>query len=346
MDNQKSKTKNNLPFLIGFVVFILIIGFVSYGYFHTLNEEPTVQIKQKTIGLAASKSLLSVPVLIAYEKGFFKAQGLDIELKEYSSGKLALKSMLMGENQIATAADMPIVFNGFKGSNFCIFTTFTTSYSFVKILANRDSGIKTAADLKDKKIGVNRGTSSHYHLASYMLFHQLSDEKLDLSHYPTNKLSEALLNKEVDAASLWEPYAQKTMVQHEKEVLELPRSDIYRTTFSLAGKKEWVESNLKTMELVIKALDQASEYIRSNPDLAKEVIAASFKLEKAAVDRLWDDYWFAISLDQALIFSWEDISRWAIRNGLTDKKEIPNFLEYICDAPIKNVKIDAYSIIR
>ena len=34
-------------------------------------------------------------------------------------------------------------------------------------------------------------------------------------------------------------------------------------------------------------------------------------------------------LDQTILMSLEDEARWAMREGLTDKKEIPNYLDFI-----------------
>ncbi|RZB30782.1 MAG: hypothetical protein SRB1_03062 [Desulfobacteraceae bacterium Eth-SRB1] len=106
------------------------------------GESP--KIKEK-IRLGASKSLLSVPVYIAKEKGYFAKEGLDVTLKEYGSGKAATQALFAGEVGISTVADMPVVFNSFKRDDFCVFATFTYAYPFVKIIARKDSGIRTGA---------------------------------------------------------------------------------------------------------------------------------------------------------------------------------------------------------
>ncbi|MCP4396810.1 MAG: hypothetical protein GY801_05870 [bacterium] len=43
-------------------------------------------------------------------------------LQEYPSGKLAAKAMFAGEVDIATVADMPVVFNSWRWSSFRPFT--------------------------------------------------------------------------------------------------------------------------------------------------------------------------------------------------------------------------------
>ena len=102
------------------------------------------------------KILLSIPVYIAQKQGFFSDEGLDVTVKEYSSGKVATKALFDGKVDMSTVADMPVVFNSFKRNDFCIFATFTYSYAFVKIIARKDMGIKTGANLKGRRVGVNR----------------------------------------------------------------------------------------------------------------------------------------------------------------------------------------------
>jgi len=78
--------------------------------------------KQVRIGIA--QIVFSTPLLIAVEKGFLKEAGLDVRVKEYPFGKPALEAMLAGECDLATVADIPIVFNSFKRDDFLVIATF------------------------------------------------------------------------------------------------------------------------------------------------------------------------------------------------------------------------------
>jgi NitT/TauT family transport system substrate-binding protein len=51
-------------------------------------------------------------------------------------------------------------------------------------------------------------------------------------------------------------------------------------------------------------------------------------------------------LDQTILITLEDEARWAIREGLIDKKEIPNYLDFIYMDLLENVKPEAITIIR
>ena len=79
---------------------------------------------------------------------------------------------------------------------------------------------------------------------------------------------------------------------------------------------------------------------------AQELVTESLKIDNETVSALWDGYSFQISLDQALLVSWDNIGRWSIDNNFTDKKMIPNYLNYIYLDALDTVKPDSITIIR
>jgi ABC-type nitrate/sulfonate/bicarbonate transport system substrate-binding protein len=349
---MKNQNKEQLPsdtfkkkfiFWIGIIVAAVLVVIV---YYFSSNNSSEFHGDKEKVTLGISRSFLSIPVYIAKKKGYFSDEGIDITVKEYSSGKIATKSMFAGEVDISTMADMPVVFNSFKRQDFCVFATFTTSYHFVSMLTREDTGIKTGTDLRGKRIGANRGTSSHFYLAVFLADNQLSMSDVQMIHYKTVDLPDALKNHEVDAISVWQPHAHNTGHLLKDNIKELPSLKIYRTTFNFGAKKNYAKSHQKTLEKFIKALIRASNFIQNNKDESQEIITEWLKIEKETVSKLWDGYSFKINLDQALLVSWDDIGRWSIANHFTDNKMIPNYLNYICLDALEEVDPISINIIR
>jgi len=322
-----------------------ITVFLIAGLSFVSCESDKTGIREKvTVGI--SKSFLSIPVYIAQKQGFFSDEGLDVTIKQYTSGKKATQALFAGEVAISTAADMPVVFNSFKRQDFCIIATFTYSFPFVKIIARKDSGIKKGVDLKGKKVGANMGTSSHFFLGVFLIHNRLSIPDVEMINIKTVDLPTALKNNEVDAISVWQPYTQKAMQLLGDNAIELPSSEIYRTTFNFAVMKMFAEDHPEILQKFLRAIDKAAAFIRKDREKAQEIIAGSFNLDKNVVNAAWDDFVFKISLDQALLVSWDNIARWAIKNGLVNKKKIPNYLNYICLDALQAVKPNSITIIR
>jgi len=324
-----------------FAITVLLVGGIS---FMSCESDKTGIREKITVGV--SKSFVSIPVYIAQKQGFFSDEGLDVTVKEYSSGKKATQALFAGEVGISTVADMPVVFNSFKRQDFCIISTFTYSFPFIKIIARKDSGIKKGVDLKGKKVGANMGTSSHFFLGVFLIHNRLSIPDVEMINIRTVDLPGALKNNEVDAISVWQPYTQKAMQLLGDNAIELPSAEIYRTTFNFAVMKMFGKEQPEILQKFLRAIDKAAAFIRKDREKAQEIIAGSFNLDKNVVNAAWDDFVFGISLDQPLLVSWDNIARWAIKNGLVNKKKIPNYLNYICLDTLQTVKPNSITIIR
>jgi len=323
------------------VIMVLLVGGLSLV---SCTSDETGSIERVKVG--ASKSFLSIPVYLALKQGFFSDEGLDVTLREYSSGKKANQALFAGEVGISTVADMPVVFESFKREDFCIIATFTYSFPFVKIIARRDRGIKKGEDLKGKKVGVNRGTSSHFFLAVFLIHNRLSISDVEMVNIKTVDLPAALKNNEVDAISVWQPYTQKSMQLLGDNAIELLSAEFYRTTFNFAAMKIFVKENPEIARKFLKAIDKAAAFIREDREKAQQIIAGIFNLDKTLVNAAWDDFVFGISLDQSLLVAWDDIARWAIKNRLVNKKKFPNYLDYICLDALESVKPKSITLIR
>ena len=321
------------------ITVLLVCGLV----FVNCNSNETRIREKVTVGI--SKSFLSIPVYIAQKQGFFSDEGLDVTVKEYSSGKVATNALFSGEVDISTVADMPVVFNSFKRNDFCIFATFTYSYPFVKIIARKDMGIKTGADLKSRRVGLNRGTSSHFFLKVFLIHNRLSSSDVKIINIKTVDLPLALKNNEVDAISVWQPYSQKAKQLLGDNAIELPDSEICRTSFSFATMKTYPKEHAGILERFLKALDKAATFIKNDSEKARKIIIGSFNLDESTVRAAWDDFVFGIFLDQSLLVVWDEIARWAITNKFVDRKKIPNYLNYIYSDALRAVKPESITII-
>ncbi len=92
---------------------LVLTALLAAGFsFVSCKSDGTVVRDKVTVGI--SKSFTSVPVYVAQKKGFFSDEGLDVTLKEYSSGKKATNALLIGEVDISTLADIPVIFNSLR----------------------------------------------------------------------------------------------------------------------------------------------------------------------------------------------------------------------------------------
>lgn len=339
--NPKHLDKQSLPILKTSLIAMMAL---------VLNAHSLLGVGQvnagDTVRIGISRSPLSAPLIIAFDQGHFKKEGVDVTIKEYNSGKLALEGLLAGEVDVSTVAGTPIMFNSFKRQDFCILGTFVYSYHDTKMIARKDKGIEMSSDLKGKRIGVNKGTTAHFFLNTFLVYNSLLTSEVQITDIGNKDLPEALNNELVDAIAIWEPHAYRAMTLLQGNAVKLPSSEIYRTTFNLVTMKDFLEFHPGAIERVLRAVDRATLFIKEQKEMSKAIVAKRLGKEKQVISALWDEYVYELFLDQVLALTLAEEARWALKHNLTKKARVPNFMHLIRFDALEAVKPDAVTIIH
>jgi ABC-type nitrate/sulfonate/bicarbonate transport system substrate-binding protein len=298
------------------------------------------------VTIAISKSLSPVLVNIAEAKGFFREEGLDVTLQIHSSGKAALQSLVDGKADLAAAADTPIMFAMMKGALLSVLATINTSTRDEAIVAVKDRGIAAAADLKGVRVGVTLGTAGDYFLDSYLVLNALSRQEVDIVDMKPDEMTEALLQGKVDAVSTWQPQiANLRRVLGERGIM-LHSDSIYTETFDIVSMRTLTRQRPEAIRRLLRALVKAEGFVAANPGESQRIIAEFCGLDAEVPAAIWNDFQYNLSLNQSLLVTLEDQARWAIKNGLVERGEMPNFFEAFYIDGLKSVKPDAVRIIK
>ena len=320
---------------------ILIISVTGCG-----QEQPKNQaIVSKKITIGVGSGLFLSAIWIAENKGYFQEENLDLTIKKFASGKASLLNMLDGGVDISTSAPTPLVFTSFDRNDFLIFATFAYSDDNIKVIANKDKGINAAKDLKGKRIGIVSGSSTDFFLATYLAYNGLSESDIELINISPSNLPNALYSGEVDTIAIWEPYAYNAQKLLGDKAMRLQSSEIYRETFNLTVMRDFAQESPDVLKRLLKAIIRATTFINANREETQRIVSEKLNIDKALTIQLWDNYVFDVYLDQALILTLEDEARWAMKNKLTLKNKLPNYLDFIYPDALKATKPRAFSII-
>jgi len=329
------------------ILIAMVMTVAATGATGCTQEKPgkPEQFEKVTIGISTT-SLLPSLIHIAEEKGYFLEEGIDVEIKGYPTGKAALAATFNGEVDMGTVADTPIVFNSFERNDFTVFVTILDSTQHAKALARKDRGINTPQDLIGKKVATTIGTTAHFFMSVFLTLNGIDVSDVEIVNMKPGEMVEAIVNGEVDAVFAWEPNILKFQKSLEGNAIMLPSKVGYMATFNLVSKNDFIENNPQLIRKVIKALIKAEEFTNNNREESIDIIAPRLKADREDIDKLWDDHEFRLSLSQTLVITLEDQARWAIKNKLTDKTEVPNYLDYIYTDALEKVKPEAVTIIR
>jgi len=344
----ESKKERPMPKTwIWILIILIVIGLGVWSYFVFTGKEATEKyvgpIKKVTFGGSTTHKIAAV--FVAKDKGYFKEEGIDLEVKKFGSGKASFEAMLKGDVDISAAADTPLVFESFIREDFYIIAGIYTSYDD-KVIARKDRGINSIADLRGKKVGLTKGTSAQFLLDLLLIYNQIPSSKIEVVDIKPMDLVTALENGDVDAISAWEPIPFEAEQVLKGKTIRFLNEEFYRKIFYFALKKDFARDNPGVVKRFIKAIDRAKTFLRENEDESQTIVAEELNLGKEAVARGWKEGKFTLFLDQAFIVSLEDQARWAIKNKLTDATKVPNYLDYIYFDALEAVKPQSMTIIR
>lgn len=311
---------------------------------------PACQQKAKP---PAEKVTIAVPTLpiftlfyVAHAKNYFTDEGLDITFRKYPYGKVAFDAMISGESDFAASAEIPVMFAAMKGEEILIVAQTMASAKTDAIVARRKSGISSPSDLKGKKIGVPVGTTAEYFLDLFLTVHAIPGETVKTVPMKPDDMDDALKTGRVDAVVIWNPYLSIFAKRYGKEVALFFDETIYVEMSLVTGKKAFVTAHPEAVKKILRALIKAEDFVRKNQAESIDIVVEGIKADKEELKDYWPIYKFSVNLDQALLLNLESQGRWAIRNRLSDRKEIPNFLDLIYLDALKAVKPDAVTVIR
>ena len=156
----------------------------------------------------------------------------------------------------------------------------------------------------------------------------------------------ALVNREVDAVVTWEPWVDQIKQRLGKEVITQNAQSAQYAYWNLVSTADWADKHPEVIKRLVKSLAQAEGYIASHKNEARAIVRRWMSFDASYMETIWPRYQFSLALNQSLITAMEDEARWMIKNNLTTEKQVPNFLDYICEDALKAIKPEAVNIIR
>ena len=283
---------------------------------------------------------------IAESQGYYRDEGLEVIPHLHPYGKPAFEDLLAGKADFATVAETPVMFAIMKGEKISVIATIQTSSLSNAIVARRDRGILTPGDLKGKKIAVTLGTTLDFFIDSILGVHGVSRKDVEIIDLKVGEMADALARGDVDAISTFAHYKAFTQNKLGDRVITFQDKNIYRETYNVVTTQEFIRKNPNTVKKLLRSLIKADKFVRENPMEAQNIVAKISGIEISVVRNIWSESNFTATLDQPLLLSLEDESRWAINSGLTSVRNVPNYLDYIYIDGLKSVKPDAVNILK
>jgi NitT/TauT family transport system substrate-binding protein len=264
----------------------------------------------------------------------------------HTYGKAALQSVIEKKADFATVAETPVMFNVLKGEKIFVIANIEASSMNNAIVANKSAGITTPGDLKGKRIGFTPGTTSDFFLDSMLTANGLTRQEIQPVALKPEEMQDAIMTKKVDAVSTWNYPLTQIKRRLGPDGMVFYDREIYTETFNIAVQQDFVRKNPETVKRFLSAMIKAEDFVAKNPDEAQAIMSVATKIDKGLIREVWDAFNYHVVLDQALLITLEDETRWAMKNKLADQAVMPDYMSYIHLDSLKAVKPDAIRMNR
>jgi len=222
-------------------------------------------------------SLCAAPIYIAYEKGFFREQGFDVNLisADTETRKIGLNNgtipIVNGDFQFFPSIENDVKVKVVDGLH----------YGCIKLIIPKDSPIKGVQDLKGKKISVDEIGGTPHQVASVWLekngisAKQEDSEVTFLPFSDGNLAVEALSRGEVDVAALWDPFGSvQEKTGNYRVILDISTDEPFAGKFCcfLYASEKLLDQNPEKVAALLRAYRAAQNWISENPEEAVDII--------------------------------------------------------------------------
>lgn len=250
---------------------------------------PALAQQVSTLKIGHQKTNLPV---IARQQGVVEAalkdKGVGVEWVEFTAGPPLVEALNVGAIDVGWTGDAPPIFGQASGANIVYVAALPANGPGEAIVTKADSGIKTVADLKGKKVAVGKGTSAHNLLVAALEANGLAVSDVEVVYLSPADAGAAFASDNVDAWSIWDPFLAIAEVQYTPTVLVRAPEVITVNTYFLANGT-FARSNGEVIALTLGALAKAAAWADANRDQVAEALHAvtgvPIEAQKLAADR-------------------------------------------------------------
>lgn len=264
---------------------------ISTGWVLTLivscPASAQARLEKMAVGYSAQAGAFA-PIWITKEAGLFRKQGLDVNLIFIPGGPTAAAAILAGEVQVVAMAGPAIVSSNLAGSDLVMIAGIVNTFAF-QIITTK--GITSPAQLKGKRIGVNRYGAAPDIAARYALRH-LGIAPKDVTILQMGEQSTRLAAMKagrLDAAIVLPPIT--TMAQKEGMNVILDMSDLgaeYQIT-GLASSQSFVMQKRPSVLKLMRAFVEGIHFYKTRKQESMDIIARYMRVnDMEAVGATYD----------------------------------------------------------
>ncbi|CAN7278310.1 sulfonate ABC transporter substrate-binding protein [Pseudoduganella sp. LjRoot289] len=221
------------------------------------------------------------------------SKGVDVKWTEFPAGPVLLEGLNVGSIDFGTVGEAPPIFAQAAGANLVYVGNEPPSPSSEAIVVRKDSRARSLADLKGKKIVLNKGSNVHYLLVKALEKAGLAYKDVDVVFLPPADARAAFERGSVDAWVIWDPFLAAAEKQLGARVLLDGTGLVANHQFYLAARP-YAEKHPEIVRIVIEELAAVDEWGLKNQKEVAAILSVQTGLDSGVVELAASRYAYGV----------------------------------------------------
>jgi sulfonate transport system substrate-binding protein len=206
------------------------------------------------------------------------AKNVTVKWTEFPAGPQLLEGLNVGGIDFGTVGEAPPIFAQAAGANLVYVGNEPPSPGSEAIVVPKDSKIRTLADLKGKKVALNKGSNVHYLLVKALEKAGVGYTEIQTIFLPPADARAAFERGSVDAWVIWDPFLAAAEKQLGARVLVDGKGLVANHQFYLAARP-YAEKNAEIVRIVLEEIAKVDEWGAKNPKEVATILSAQTGLD-------------------------------------------------------------------
>nr|WP_253073670.1 sulfonate ABC transporter substrate-binding protein [Sodalis ligni] len=230
-------------------------------------------LKQLNIGFQKANILALLKARGTLDEAL-KKQGIATHWTEFTAGPQMLEGLNVGSIDLAATGDAPPAFAQAAKADLIYLAHNIPNPKTEAILLPKDSAVRSVADLKGKRVALNKGSDVNYLLVEALKKAGLAYSDITPVYLTPSDARAAFQRGSVDAWVIWDPFYAEVETNAGARRLQDAEGIVPHYTFYLASRR-FAEDHPDIAKLVVEQLAQLSTWANDHHDEVAQTLSKS-----------------------------------------------------------------------
>jgi len=211
------------------------------------------------------------------------AMHVEVKWTEFPAGPQLLEGLNVGSIDFGTAGEAPPIFAQAAGADLVYVGNEPPASAGEAILVPKNSSIKTVAELKGKKVALNKGSNVHFLLVKLLQRAGVNYNDIDTIFLTPADARAAFERGSVDAWAIWEPFLAAAQRQTDARILADGNGVVSNHQFFLAARP-FALKRADVVAIVLEEVAAVDQWAKTNHKEAAAALQPQIGLDQATLE--------------------------------------------------------------